>query len=488
MKKKKIIIGVIIVLTVVSFGAFGINTVKKQNPNSAYSADGETVKYELSTVSEAIETFKASGIVDVIDRNTIYATSDGIIKDILFEVGDEVKTGDVLFTYDEQYLTDLQNSLEDAKLNVEIAQVNLQGNRDTLKDISSPEVREIDILPLETQVYNAENAVSDYTKQLTTLEEDIVDADENIKEAQEDYDKQKTLFDNGLISQKELSTFEDVVKAQENAKKSIVTQKENLEDTIERAKYNLDVANKNLNYAKNPEENNKQQISQIENSIKVGELNLQQAQSNVKKIEEKINEFTLQQVSEIDGVVTKISVPKMSTVIKGAPVIEITGNNNDNFKVVLNVDQKYNSKLKLGQEVTVTSTALGDESVKGSISKILTDAKATQSGGAIVTAEVTFEEDVKGLKSGFSVDGEVLVNHFDNAIIVPIVAVNIDEDDQKYVYIINDDNIIERRDVTLGVIVGGDVQVDNIEEGEKIAVNKLKELTDGDTVVPIEKE
>ncbi len=489
---KKIIIVTSIILAVVVFALFGIKSVSKTNGSKNETNGGLTVMYKLAETTEVTESFKSSGVVDVLEREDIYAVSDGKIKEFLIEVGDTVNVGDVLFIYDEQYLEDLQDSLADAKLNLQISQTNLQGYRDNLNSINDPTVREIDLLPLESQVYNSQNAIEDYSNQLETIEENILDAEEDITKATEEYNKQKMLFDNGLISEKELESFADILKATEDTKENLDIQKESLQDNIERANYNLDIANKNLNFAKNPSSmKNEQQVNQAQNSITIGELNVEQAKSNVDKIQEKINEYTTSQISQVEGVVTDISVLKMTPITKGTKVLEITDVSNENYKVILNVEQKHNSKLKEGQDVLITSSALGDEVVNGKISKIMSDAtisKNTTGTNTYIDSEVIFNESIKGLKSGFTVEGEVIVEKFDNAVVIPVLSVVIGEDDKKYVYVINDDNTVEKREVKLGVLDGAVVQVTNVQDSEKIATNNLKFIEDGDTVNPIEKE
>ncbi len=491
MKKKKVII-ICSAIAIILFIIIGVNSVKRSG-TSAVKGEGQSVQYILPTTKEAVDTFNSKGFVTVKESEEVYAINDGKIGEMLVEVGDTVNVGDTLFTYDEQYLEDLQDSLEDAKLNLQIAQTNLSGYRSNLNNIDGTvDVRQVEVLSYESQVQSAKNVVEDYNKQLETLSSDIEKANTSVEEAKEEYDKQEILYKNGLISLKELESFEDIVESAEDGKDVLVTQKETLTSNIERANYSLEVANKNLHYAKNPESiDTKQQVSQAKNSISIGELNVKQAQSAVEKIQEEINVFVNEQTSTVEGVVTKINVANMTNVTKGSNVLEITNMTSDNYKVVLSVEQKNAYKLKEGLKVIVTSSGIGDEKVNGYISKVMPEAKVVTSNNgqsSFVDIEVSFKEDLKGLKNGFTVDGEVIVKHFDDAVVIPILSIGIDENGENYIYVIKDDNTLEKRFITIGVILGSEVQVDNVTVDEKIVTSNIKRLNDGDKVNPIEEE
>lgn len=488
---KKPVIIIISIVAIVIFVAFGYSQVSKSTGGTSSSkSSGTEVEYTEAIVDEAKESFVNNGVVEIKEVSKQYASSDGKIFEFYFEVGDEVSKGDVLFSYDQDTLEVLEDTLEDAKYSLEIAQINLNNSNSSLDSVNATyEIKEVDILSLETQVYNATSALDGYNRQLEVIDTEILRANENIEQAKKDYEKQQILYDNGIITLTELESYEKAVKTQEDSLVTIKNQKSDLDNTIENAKYSLEVANQNLDNAINPNSKSADaQKEQASNSIKISEINLEQAQNTVLELEEKISEFKTGEISEYSGVITAINTPIGTTVQKGMTVAEITNVNKENMIISIDVDQKNISKVEIGQEVEITSTGIGDEVVVGKVGKIMPTANVTTTTNGNVSTigvEIIFDGDLKGLKAGFLVDCEVIVNVNEDAIFVPILSILTDEDGKNYVYIIDENNIAEKRDVVIGTINGTNVEVDNVEISEKVVSSKLKYITEGDSLSPI---
>ncbi len=489
--KKPIIIGTVAVLTI-GFAFFGYTQVINKNGGSQKDVN-TSVEYILVEGRDSEESFTNKGTIELRDVNTQYASCDGKILEMNFEVGDYVVGGDILYTYDKDALEDLETSLKDAEINLRVAKINLENSKSSYDSLNETvKVTDRDLLPLESSVYSAETTLDEYNRQLDTYDDELLKASDNIKKAKTEFEKQKLLFENGIITKNELDTFEKAITDQEDAYEKVLAQKENLEYTINSAKYNLEIANKNLEYAKNPEKVDvATQKEQALNAIELSEISVEQAEFTLEKIQKKVNDFKSEEISDFTGVITNIYVPKGTVVQKGMQVMDVTDIGKENLIAVLNVDQKNISSVEVGQEVKVTSTGIGDEVVIGEVTKVMPTATVTTTAsGADSTTkvEVSFKEDVKGLKAGFVIDCKVVTSIKENITFLPIASVLTDENGEHYVFVIGEGNVLEKKIVETGVVDGLDVEVTNVNSGDKVATSGLDLFIEGDIVTPVEAE
>ncbi len=479
---KKVVIG--IVVSIVVFGILGYNKVKNQDGGTSGKGSGTTVNYVLAKEEEVTETFTSKGVVGNKKSDIIYSSNDGKILDFEVKVGDKVNIGDIIFTYDEQNLDSLEQSLEDAKINLNIARTSLKGNENNYR--SATEVKEVDLLPFETQVHNSENSIEEIERQIININKEVENAKLTFEKEKADFENRSILFENGLISKVELDSYELALNNQEKLLMDLERQKKDLESSLESAKFNLDVANKNLNYAKTPVGDI---VSQAENSVSIGELNVKQAELTLDRIEEKISNFKKEEYSTVSGVVTEIYVDKGDLLQEGTKVMEIIDTSSSNIIVTLDINQRNIYKVKEGQKVIVTSSGIGNEEVVGNVSKVMAIANIiTKNTGndSIIKVEVSFDGNVDDLKIGFTVDGEVVVSENEKSIIVPILSINIDDDGNYYLFIANNENVVEKRYIDSGVILSSDIVVTNVEVGERVIVSNLKSIAEGEKINPIE--
>lgn len=107
-----------------------------------------------------------------------------------------------------------------------------------------------------------------------------------------------------------------------------------------------------------------------------------------------------------------------------------TINNSTGMVVTVPVDEVDIAKVKLGQKADITFDALPDQLFTGSVSDI-------SDKGVITNSAATFDVKVAldktdGVKSGMTANVEILVNHKDGALLVPIEAVQ-DRGGRKFV-------------------------------------------------------
>ena len=75
-----------------------------------------------------------------------------------------------------------------------------------------------------------------------------------------------------------------------------------------------------------------------------------------------------------------------------------------------------------------------------------------------------------------------MVDSKENALSVPIESVVNEKGNKKYIFVFKD-NVLEKREVTLGVESEDDIEVlSGISEGEEVVLNPTLELSDGTKV------
>ena len=89
--------------------------------------------------------------------------------------------------------------------------------------------------------------------------------------------------------------------------------------------------------------------------------------------------------------------------------------------MTMNIDELDISKVKVGQEVTVTADAVQGQTFKGKVTKI-NMAGTTTNGVTTYPIEVQIE-DTEGLLPGMNVSTEIIVNQVEDVVAIPVGAV-----------------------------------------------------------------
>lgn len=120
-----------------------------------------------------------------------------------------------------------------------------------------------------------------------------------------------------------------------------------------------------------------------------------------------------------DGKITKVSVSEGDSVDSSSTIFNIA--DNSTFKISTSVDESEITKVKVGQSVDVTVSALNKE-YEGKVTSV--DAEGSSSGSSVTFGvEVTLEGDVSDLYTGMSSEMSIVIKESDSTLLVPIQAV-----------------------------------------------------------------
>lgn len=197
-----------------------------------------------------------------------------------------------------------------------------------------------------------------------------------------------------------------------------------------------------------------------------------------------------------NGTVTEVNIiegePDTNTQ-QGQPSLVVSDLNN--LQVEVRLSRSDANLIEVDQPVTLE---YGDSEYEGHVSNI--DPVATSedqgmsipglSGGGSGTSlgvTIVFDSETDGLIAGFDIDADIEIASVENALILPIEALNYNSNNMPYVYVLEDGIAIER-EIETGIQSQADIEVtEGLEIGEVVILSPSEEIEDG-TEVEVESE
>ncbi|NMC56162.1 MAG: efflux RND transporter periplasmic adaptor subunit [Eubacteriaceae bacterium] len=176
----------------------------------------------------------------------------------------------------------------------------------------------------------------------------------------------------------------------------------------------------------------------LEKSLENQNIAVEEALLNYNNAKEAVNNLNI--TAQQSGTVSSLNA-KSGQIANGTLM---TISDFDNLNVVMSVDELDINSIKVGQKTDVTSSLYEDTTFSGTISKIALEGSA-QNG--VTTFDVTISMDeIKDLKPGMSVDIEIILEESENALSLPLSAVQ--KDDKGY-FVYKTDNTTDVTDEAL---------------------------------------
>lgn len=184
--------------------------------------------------------------------------------------------------------------------------------------------------------------------------------------------------------------------------------------------------------------------------------------------------------ANFDGTVTEVNVAEEepdANAQQGQASLVIA--NLTDLEVGLQLSRSDASVIEVDQEVELT---YADTSYEGTVSSI--DPVATQEQTQVGTstslgATVSFNSDTDGLIAGFEIDADIIVDSVEDALVIPIEALNYDADNNPYVFTVVD-NVVNEVMVETGIQSDSRIEVtDGLSEGDQVVLSPGEELEDG---------
>lgn len=153
-----------------------------------------------------------------------------------------------------------------------------------------------------------------------------------------------------------------------------------------------------------------------------------------------------------------------------------------NLQVLANVPERYVSVLKVGLKAQIFVEAYPDVYFVATVKGVSPVLDATNRTKQII---LQFDEKDERINAGMFSRVKLFTEDYENAVVMPLDSV-VQNGDDFFTYVVNDDSTVSKRKIQLGKTVDGIVQIlSGVKSGEKIVVQGQTSLGDGSKVQDI---
>ena len=469
-KLKKIVI--VSLISVLILG--GIVYIKKDKKDK--NANIKEVVVKEIKITDIKDVVKVDGTVEVKNEELIYLSKTQRVDEVFVEEGDEVKKGDLLANFD----IDERNSIF---RNIKLKNLEIKNEESSLREYEF-EISDIGIDRNQRKLEEIEVAITkiDENLKIAKLEKENLELD--LKSKNEDYLLKKKIFDINGISEKELN---DTLIVKNSKEKDL----EKKEWEIRESNINLvDLKKEKKVILKEVEEEKtkyKEEIIKNRNSIERTKIKIEKIRLEIEELKNELSKTYENIKSPVDGTVIEVNAEKNFRINLENSIFKIADINSQ--IITANINSRDIKKIKLGQKVKITSESIENrKKIRGKIVKISSIAKEESGSGytdVVIPVEIEFESSESGLKPGYSVDLEIVISKKEQVKTIQNFALHKSKG-KKYILIVDENNIVEKRFVEIGMEADNVVEVLNVDEGERVIMNG-NGLESGEVVKVVEK-
>ena len=210
----------------------------------------------------------------------------------------------------------------------------------------------------------------------------------------------------------------------------------------------------------------------LQHSIKRAEIDLVLNNSLLRHAQRDLQRTSLS--APFSGTVNEVMVEIGDYVSKSKKVVSLV--DLSQYDLILNVSNTQFSALELNSTVAVT---VGKKHYQGTLV-----ARQEDPDYETNTHKVKIRLDGNDLQAGATAQATLKGQYYEQAISVPITAIQY-IDGQPFLFIVNDNNIVENREVSLGLRVGDTIIVEyGINAGELVVARDIEKLNSNQEVLP----
>lgn len=445
------------------------------------------VKAEKGTVKEV---YNSTGTVESENTKTYYSPVTAPIKECRAVVGQTVKAGDLLVTFD---TTDLERNNQQAQLtlqsslnnsiaaraqnartidaaNAASAQAAAQAN--ALADEVNALVSQVDSAYAQYQANQqaaaqqaAQNApkVQALQAQITSYNEAIASADAVISSYERGYTGRQVEINEALAAEDPDPVQEQIIKDTEEYNAALQS-KSDTETLLAQAQDSLDalgvppaddagyadlLAQYEAKYAEWQAAYQAAGAAVPETGMTSAELNNLDISDNLAELaaltpEELLAKGKEGMKADMNGVIASVDILQSNSAAQGAALFTIAGT--DSVRVKIEVSPDDYDKMKPDCEVTVT---LADHTYKGTLDGVDKIAVPNAKGVPVIGARIHIEDPDENICIGATAKIKMTVAEAKNVVVIPTEAVNASTDGD-FVYVI-ENGIVKEKPVTLGI-------------------------------------
>jgi HlyD family secretion protein len=452
MKKKWWII-IAVVAVVACLGYVGFSVFEWTARPVAADSTTETAVVERGTIRVSID---GSGSLAPNDEVALAFSGGGEVTEVLVDVGDAVRAGDVLARLDD---AEAREAVTDAELQVAQAEIDLALARAE----AELGLAQADLDAAQASYEEARALASRSGDQLASTRVGLQEAQDALADARADYNQ---AWDPARDWELNVKWKKD----------DLETEREATEDALAQAQYDLEVAQAsyNLEVAGISQANVQSAWAQVLSSraaleteplqLEQLELSLSQAQLVLDSAQRDLQDTKL--VAPMEGTVTLLEITVGEQVSAGTVVVEL--NDLTTFVVDVNLDETDVAQVSVGQGAVVTLDAFPDEELAGEVTDIAPVANI-QSGVVLYPVTVQLLPADLPARVGMTANVEIITASREDVLIVPLRAIQ-SEGGKSYVWRQSADGF-EKAEVTLGVMTETEVEIaSGLSEGDVVSV------------------
>lgn len=275
---------------------------------------------------------------------------------------------------------------------------------------------------------------------------DVARAANNVRKAEQDYDRSRDLFRGGFLSKAEM----------------------------EEADTRLANAREDVNAAGIGE----LAVRAIDGEIESLRARVTAARASSEALAERIRKLTI--AAPFSGIVTKKSLETGETKQPGAPLFALA--DPGDIYIEAPIDESESAKVRKGQSVRLYPDAYLGETFDGVVAEVRPTIETSKEVSRANTIEIRPASAPKPLRLGMSVDVEVLTGRKEDALQVPSSAV-MEREGQKFVYVVREGKIA-RIDIGTGISNWDRTEIlSGISSGDPVVTTlEIKDLRPGSRV------
>jgi HlyD family secretion protein len=452
----KKLFSLVIAVALVAGGVYVFQNIQAQR-NAASMDNYQTVQAARGNLTATVG---ATGSVKARQTALLNWKTSGIVEEVYIEAGEFVEAGTLLASLAESSLPQ----------NVILARSELTTAQRALDDLLNSEVGRAQALQAVSaarqNLIEAERALvryegQDYQDELDEARENILDARDNLRQAEEDFEPYVDWSEDNATRREYKDLLEEAQREFDDALRSLTLLQ--IEEDLARA--NLELRQAQLSHAEREFERladgpDQDEIAALEARIAAAEATILLAYIE----------------ASIDGVVTAVNVRPGDSASPNQNAFRI----DDLSRLLMDVrvSEVDINRINTGHTVHLTFDAIQGQEYRGVVTQV-SSVGAVNQGIVEFLVTVELDEPDEYVRPGMTAAVNVVVERLENVLLVPNRAVR-SIDGQRVVYIIRNGSL-ERASITLGATsdVNSEVANGDIQVGDEIVLNPPANFQNG---------
>ena len=407
-----------------------------------------------------------SGTVQSAESKTYFSQVTAPVTEVNVKVGDKVKAGDVLCSYDSDALTLAEKTAD-------LAITQAEGNYTSMYTTSNAYDREY---AQGMSLHEIQDRLNHITLEIQDLNNKISEKKTRLQRTQTDLNKLLDDYNENGISDKE-EGYDPMERKDDDGNEMYLQTQESLAEISylltndpEIISWNnqitaLQTEQSNLNAAKGAYIN-PGSASSTKASKDSTVLSQEDSLDKISDAKEGIK-------ADFNGVVTAVSVIEGATVSTGTQLLTLE--NLDDVEVSVQISKSDLPKISVGQQVDIT---INGKAYSGQIEKISGAATKNSNGVAVVETIIKVTNPDSDIILGVEANNKIHAQKAENTLVLPYEYIQTDSEGD-FVYVV-EDGLVVRKNVTLGITSSTEAQVtEGLSEGEKVIISGYDTLTEG---------